>query len=121
MKITEEPIKELIVHEACKMDLKGLVLQRIRPDGSPTLLSWCDGVVYTVFTLGERSWDEELLKGRYHIIRVCYAEMQEYKPMIEISTDQFGGLKIPVVDNSAIDIDRELIRWLKAQGRAPKK
>ncbi len=121
MKITEEPIKELIVHEAYKMDLKELVLQRIRPDGRPILLSWCDGIVYSVFTLGEKNWDEELLKGRYHIARVYYAEMKEYKSIVEISTEQFGGLKIPVLDNSVIEMETELVKWLKARSKSAKK
>ena len=120
MKATEEPLKELVIHEAYKMDLKGIVLQKVRPDGRPVVLYWCNGIVYSVFTLGEKGWDDELLKGRYHITRVYYAEMPEYKPMVEINTDQFGGLKIPVVDNSGIELDSEMVKWLKTRDKRGK-
>ncbi|MCL5115053.1 MAG: hypothetical protein M1528_00760 [Candidatus Marsarchaeota archaeon] len=120
MKITEDPIQEIIVHELYKMDLKDLVLQRIRPDGRPIMLYWCDGIAYSLFGLGEKAWDAEMLKGKMHFTKIYYADMPEYKALIEINTEQFGGLKIPVIDTSSIELDRELVKFLKSRKKSGK-
>ncbi len=113
MEVKEEKIKEIIVHVSNKMDLKDLVLTKIRPDGRPIMLYWCDGIAYTAYVIDDKTRDEEMLKGKYHFSFVYFAEMPVFKPMIEITTEQFGGLKIPIIDTSKMSIDKALISFLK--------
>ena len=88
---------------------------RVRPDGRPVMLYWCDGIAYAVYSMGEKTWDDELIKGKYHLSTVYFAEMPEFKPILEISTEQFGGLKVPIIDMSMVDIDKTLIKFLKGK------
>ena len=115
MEVREEKIKEIIVHNSQKLSIKELVLIRIRPDGRPMMLFWCDGIVYYVYTIGDKIGDEELIKGRFHFSAVYYADMPEFKPILEISTEQFGGLKVPIVDTSGLEVDKALIKFLKSK------
>ena len=60
-------------------------------------------------------FDAEFMKGRFHFTEVFYTDMQEYKPIIDINTEQFGGLKVSVIDQSDLQLHKELAKWLKSK------
>jgi hypothetical protein len=121
VEITESPIKEIIVHEVYKVGLESLVIKILHPDGVPTYLHWCDGILYHVSTLGGSKGETEYLKGKFHFIEMFYTEMPQYRSIVEVSTEQFGGLKVSVVNESDIPLHKELIKWLKGRKTGPKR
>jgi len=116
MEVKESPINEIIVHQVYKLDLKNLIVKRVRPDGRPVYLNWCDGILYFYGVLDDAElFDSEFMKGKFHFTEVFYTTMEEYKPIIEINTDQFGGLKVSVIDQSDLQMHKELAKWLKGR------
>ena len=121
MIITESPIKDIVVHEVYRVGLESLIIKILHPDGAPVYLHWCDGILNHVSTLGGSKAETEYPKGKFHFMEMFYTEMPQYKPIVEINTEQFGGLKVSVVNESDIPLHRELIKWLKGGKKSSKK
>ncbi len=121
MKITESPIEEIVVHEVYKLSMQSLLIKRIRPDGRAPLLYWCNGIIYFFGVFSDPEiFDQEFMKGKFHFTEVYYSEMEKYNPIVELNTDQFGGVKISVIDQGDIPLHKELTSWLKSK-KVPKK
>lgn len=115
IEVKHEPLKELIINEAYKMSIKDVVVRRVRQNSMPPLL-WCDGILYFYVTNADSEvFDDEYTSGRFRWLDVYYAEMPEFKPVIDIDSEQFGGIKINVIDNSMIPLHKAFAVWVKGQ------
>ena len=118
VKISYAPIKELIVHEAVKIDHEDLLRERITPAGNMPLY-WCDGVLFS-FTSIPMTKDlvREYLEGKIHWMEVHYTDMKKYEPVIELNDEQYKAImKIRVIDTSKSGLHAEFIKWLKNNKR----
>ncbi len=116
VEVRHEPIKELIINEAYKMSIKDVVLRRVRQSSMPPLL-WCDGILYFYSTNSDsETFDQEYMSGKFHWLDVYYAEMPTFKPVVEVESEQFGGIKINVIDNSMETLHKAFADWAKKHG-----
>jgi hypothetical protein len=110
------PIKELIIYEAYKMPINDIVLRRVRQNSVPPLM-WCDGILYFYVTNADSEvFDSEFTSGKFHWLEVYYAEMPIFKPVIEVDSAQFGGIKMNVIDNSMMPLHKSFAAWAKKRG-----
>lgn len=115
IEVRHQPLKEILIYDANKLDLKSLILNRIKQQSIPPLL-WCDGIAFFFeVAYDNATMDENLAKGTLVWSRVFYAEMDEYKPMLEMDTPQFGGVKITVLDMGQFEIYKGFAKWAKAK------
>ena len=109
------PIKELDIYEAYKMPVKDVVVRRVRQNSMPPLM-WCDGILYFFVTNADsETFDREFTSGKFHWLEVYYADMPEFKPVLDIESAQFGGIKINVIDNSMLPLHKAFAAWAKKQ------
>jgi hypothetical protein len=119
MKITYEPIKEIIVKEYVRYEnIQNLlfIFAQLRSSGQPVSLNWAKGVVFA-FTPLAPSTDqlmEDFLKGRLYIASTSFALMPDYKEVVNYISPE-GKIPVPVVNASDNAGDCEIAEWLKAQ------
>ncbi len=108
-----DPIKTLVVHEVAGIQIDDLMRERITP-GVTLPLFWCSGVVFSV---AQAPPSEELIKdymkGKVHWLEVHYADMKEYKPVLELNDENYGNkIKIRVIDTSFSQTHKDFVSWL---------
>lgn len=115
VKISYSPIKELVVHEAVKIDHEDLMRERITPQGNMPLY-WCDGILFSFTSMPmTRDLVKDYLNGSIHWMEVHYAEMKKYEPMVELNDEQYKAImRMRVIDTSKSGLHQEFIKWLKA-------
>lgn len=109
--IIYSPIKELVVHDVIKSEMKDLIRSRVTPQGNIPLY-WCGGVLFGFNSLPPtKDVIKEYLGGRIHWMEVQYAEMAEYRKEVEAGDEQY--LKTSVVNTNANAVHRSFVSWLK--------
>lgn len=114
--VTYSPIRELVVHDVIKSDLKELIRSRMTPQGNMPLY-WCGGILFGFTSLPPtKDVIKEYLGGRIHWMEVQYTEMAEYAKEVEANDDQY--LKTSVVNTDTNAVHRGFIGWLKGSFRS---
>ncbi len=109
--VTYSPIKELVVHDVIKTDLKELIRSRTTPQGNMPLY-WCDGVLFGFTSLPPtKDVIKDYLNGCIHWMEVKDTEMKDYKKEVEANDEQY--LKTSVVNTDTNAVHKSFIRWLK--------
>lgn len=114
VKISYSPIKELVVHEAVKVDYDDLLRERITPQGNMPLY-WCDGILFS-FTSMPMSDDliKDYLNGTIHWMEVHYTEMKKYEQMVSLDDEQYKAtMRMRVIDTSKSSLHGDFMKWLK--------
>jgi hypothetical protein len=116
MKITYEPINEIIVKEIAKhKNIEDLlyIAAQLRATGQPIALNWAEGIVFTYVPLPPSTEElmEEFLKGRIYYLAVNFAIMEKYQPALVYKREQ--QYPVPVINVSSSDMLSELAKWLK--------
>ncbi len=114
VEISYEPIHTLVVHDVAKVPLEDLIRERITP-GVTLPLYWCSGVLFS-FASAPMGDDimKDYFKGKIHWMEVHYTEMKEYKPVLELDDEHYGGkMTIRVIDTAASQIHNDFVGWLK--------
>ncbi|MGI0100810.1 MAG: hypothetical protein ACREBH_03805 [Candidatus Micrarchaeaceae archaeon] len=116
VKISYSPIKELVVHEAVKVDFDDLMRGRITPAGNMPLY-WCDGVVFSFNSMPmSRDIIRDYLQGTIHWMEVHYSDMKKYEPVLELNDEQYKAtIHVRVIDTSRSSLHNEMIKWLKSR------
>lgn len=116
--VTFSPVKELVIHEAVRIDLDDLLRERITPSGNMPLY-WCDGVMFSFSSMPmTRDVIRDYLNGKIHWMEVHYTDARKYLPVVELNDEQYKAImKIRVIDTSKSSLHAEFIKWLKKQNR----
>ena len=88
VKITYEPINEIVIKEYVRFEkVEDLIyiFAQLRAGGAPVSLSWANGLVfvYSPLPLENDEVVEDFLKGKVYWTNVSFAEMPEYKSLVE--------------------------------------
>jgi len=116
IKITYEPFKEVVIKEYTRFEnIEDLIyiFAQLRAAGAPAVLNWASGLVF-VYTPQPPETDqliEEFLKGKIYWVNVSFAEMLQYKPLLETKE----RIQVPVINASSNVILRQVTEWLKQQ------
>ena len=115
VKITFAPIKELVVHEALKVDYEDLLRERITPSGNAPLC-WCNGVLFSFNSVPfTKAIVEDYMLGKIHWAEVHYADFKNYSPVLELNDPHYNATqKIRAIDTSRSELHKEFIKWLKS-------
>lgn len=116
--ILYDPIHTLVVHDVAKIPLEDLMRERITP-GVTMPLYWCGGIL---FSFASAPPAEEVMKdyfkGKIHWMEVHYAEMKDYKPVVELNDEHYSGkVTIRVIDTAGSQLHKDFVRWLKGSKR----
>lgn len=113
-KITYNPVKELVVHEAVRVSFEDLLLERITPAGNMPLY-WCNGTLFSFSSLPmTRDVVRDYMNGIIHWMEIHYTDMKEYKPLLELNDDNFKAtLRIKVIDTGRSTLHTDVVKWLK--------
>ncbi len=114
VKIIYEPLHTLVVHDVSKISMDDLLRERVMPNGTMPLY-WCNGIL---FSFASPPMMDNLLKdyieGKIHWMEVHYTEMKDYKAVLELSDEHYGGTaKIRVIDTGIYQLHKDFISWLK--------
>ncbi len=113
--IVYSPIKELVVHDVIKSDMKELIRSRVTPQGNMPLY-WCGGFVFGFTSLPPtKDVIKEYLEGRIHWMEVQYAEMSEYRKEVEANDEQY--LKTSVINTDTNAVHKSFAGWLRGSVR----
>ena len=118
VKISFSPITELVVHEVVKVGMDDLLRERITPSGTMPLY-WCNGLVFSFSSvpMNKRVLDD-YLNGKIHWMEVHYADMADYKEVLELNDEHYNGsMKIRVIDTSRSALHSDFIKWLKSNSK----
>jgi hypothetical protein len=116
VKITYEPINEIVIKEYIRFErVEDLVyiFAQLRAGGAPVSLSWANGLVFVSSILPPEN-DEILdafLKGKVYWTNVSFAEMPQYKSLIETRE----RVQVPVINVSSSSVIAQVMEWLKQQ------
>lgn len=113
--IIYEPLHTLVVHDVSKIPMDDLLRERVTPSATMPLY-WCNGVL---FSFASPPMADSLLKdyidGKVHWMEVHYTEMKDYKPVLELNDEHYGGTaKIRVIDTGSSQLHKDFIAWLKS-------
>ncbi len=116
--IIYDPINTLVVHDVAKVAMEDLLRERITP-GVTLPLYWCNGVL---FSFASAPMAEEIVKdyfkGKIHWMEVHYAEMKDYKPVLELDDEHYNGkMTIRVIDTAGSQLHKDFVSWLKKENR----
>ena len=116
VKITYNPIKELIIDEIIKYDTveewEKLLLPSVQV--GQIALRWAEGILfhYNVYPHSETT-SEDRLKGILHVSDLQYALMPEYIDTRTLEPPGGGTYSYLITDVSKTENQVELIKWLK--------
>jgi len=116
IKITYEPFKEIIIKEFTrfeKIDDLVYAFAQLRASGTPVALSWANGLVFVhgVLPPDTDKLVDEFLKGKIYWIDVSFANMPEYKSILETKEKA----QVPVINVDSNPTLRQVTEWLKKQ------
>lgn len=113
VKIVHFPIAQIIIHEMVEYSLPDFVKQMtlgISADAYSSLAKWCDGIVFVNVPLPQTAdVVRDQMNGIVHWAWFSFAEMPVFKESLESP----NKAKIPLIDVSNNDLNKELVRWLK--------
>jgi hypothetical protein len=114
--ITFAPIKELIVHEAVRVERDDLLRERVTPAGNMPLC-WCNGLIFSFTSMPlTKEIVKQYLEGKIHWMEVHYCEMKTYEPVVQLNDEQYNAtMKIRVIDTSHSGLHAEFVKWLKTK------
>lgn len=117
-KVTYQPWKEIIIHEADQFPIEtflAILVLGVPPGGLAPRLLWAHGVAFTTADMPyTEATIKESLQGRVHWSSVEWTLMPEYSPFIEIPETK---VRIPVIDVSSSEILSEAAKWLKNRSK----
>lgn len=119
VKITYSPIKEIIIHEMVEYSLNDFV--KLMTDNVPAgnispSVKWCDGMAFMSTGLPSTvDVVKDQMAGIIHWAWFAYAEMQNYKPIIETASK----VVLPVVDVSNNDLNKNVVDWVRKNRKLP--
>ena len=114
VKITYEPINEIVIKEYVrfgKVEDLIYIFAQLRAGGAPVSLSWANGLIFVSSILPPENDEimEACLKGKVYWTNVSFAEMPEYRPVIETRE----RVQVPVINVSSSPVIVEVMEWLK--------
>ena len=113
IRITHSPIEQIIIHEMVEYTLSDFVKHMtlgVAPEGTASLVKWCDVIVFAHVSLPSTAdVVKDQMNGIVHWAWLSYAEMNSFKEVLESS----NKARIPLIDVSNNDLNKELVRWLK--------
>jgi hypothetical protein len=113
IKITHSPIEQIIIHEMVEYTLSDFVKHMtlgVVPEGTASLAKWCDGIVFSHVSLPSTAEVvKDQINGIVHWAWLSYAEMNTFKDSLE----SINKVRLPLIDVSNNDLNKELVRWLK--------
>jgi len=116
VKIVHQAPKEIVILECVRHKSEQLIefaATAVRM-GSPTVLMWAEGVLFTHTPLDptstENLLDQYINEGRIFWAAVRYALMREFKPVVKSGTTE-----VPVLDVSSDPSLRDVAIWLKTR------
>ncbi len=112
MEIIHQPVKKVILHQIYKYSVEELVKTRAGHDGIRQLY-WCSGILYVPYLSSSEKAKDAELEGIINFQFLDYAEMKNYKEIIEFEDSYFKAIKTRVIDRSNIPFYEELITWIK--------
>jgi len=116
VKITHEPITEIVIKEYIRFNkVEDLIyiFAQLRAGGAAVSLSWANGLVFVNSILSPENEGimDDYLKGKTYWINVSFAEMPEYKPLIETRE----RVQVPIINLESSPMVMEVMDWLKQQ------
>ena len=116
IKIIYEPFKEIVIKEYTRFDrIEDLVyiFAQLRAGGAPLALSWANGIVFVYSPIPPDSDQliDEFLKGRIYWANVSFADMPQYKQVLETKEK----IQVPVINTSSNATFSQVTEWLKNQ------
>jgi hypothetical protein len=115
VKISFDPIKEVVIHEFVQLDMDDLLRERVTPAGTLPLL-WCDGMLYSFQSMPmTRDIIKDYLMGKIHWAEVHYTKMDRYQQVMNLNDEHFGSgeMKIRVIDTTKSQLHKSFVKWLK--------
>jgi hypothetical protein len=113
IRVVHSPIEQIIIHEMVEYTLSDFVKYMtlgVASEGIANLVKWCDGIVFAHVSLPSTAdVVKDQMNGIVHWAWFSYAEMTSFKDFLE-STHK---ARIPIIDVSNNDLNKELVRWLK--------
>ena len=115
VEIEYKPVEKIVVHEIIKYDLNHFLETFAKPgpnNTQPPPARWVDGIIFNPngFPVQTPEMVNEHLKGTIHWAAVTFAEMDEYKPIVNHPAT---GIGLPVNDNSNNTAVVSFVTWLK--------
>jgi hypothetical protein len=116
VKITYEPIDEIVIKEYIrfqKVEDLIYIFAQLRAGGAPVSLSWANGLVFVYSQLLPEN-DlilKDFLDGKVYWTNVSFAEMPEYKPLVETKE----RVQVPIVNASSSSTIVKVMEWLKTR------
>jgi hypothetical protein len=116
VKIAYEPINEIVIKDYIRFEkVEDLIyiLAQLRAGGAPVALSWANGLVFvnSVLSPDNENIMDDFLKGKMYWTNVSFAEMPEYKSLIETRE----RVQVPILNLSSSPIVVQVMDWLKQQ------
>jgi hypothetical protein len=116
IKISYDPFKEVVIKEYVRFEkIEDLIyiFAQLRAGGAPVALSWANGIVFVYMPVPMETdvLMEEYLKGKVYWANVSFAEMPEYKPVLETKE----RIQVPVINVSSNALIMQVAEWLKKQ------
>ena len=116
VKITYEPIKEIVVKEYIrfqKVEDLIYIFAQLRAGGAPVSLSWANGLVFVYSQLLPENDMvlEDFLQGKVYWTNVSFAEMPQYKPIVETKE----RVQVPILNASSSPTIVKVMEWLRKQ------
>ncbi|MGI0042949.1 MAG: hypothetical protein ACRD47_04490 [Nitrososphaeraceae archaeon] len=113
IRIIHSPIEQIIIHEMVEYTLSDFVKYMtlgVAPEGTSSLVKWCDGIIFAHVSMPSTAdVVKDQMNGIVHWAWFSYAEMISFKDYLEST----HNVRIPIIDVSNNDLNRELVRWLK--------
>lgn len=116
VKITHDPIKEIVIKEYVrfeKVEELIYIFAQLRASGAPVSLNWANGLVfvYSPLTPENDLVLKAFLEGKIYWTNVSFAEMPNYKPLVETKE----RVQVPIINASSSSIIVQVMEWLKQQ------
>ncbi len=124
VKITYNPVKELVVTEVIKYDnvaeWEEMLLPVLR-SGQQVMLRWANGVLfnYNSYPVSETTMKDRL-EGILYIDAVFYAFMPTYQPHKTLEPPGGGTFTYGITDVSRTSNLVELVKWIKEYDKSKK-
>ena len=102
MKITLNPIKEVLVTNFVKSTIEDMTKNRAINE---VVLSWCDGYLYFSYDEDDKFVIKEKYKGILYLEYFVYAECKE-----KITQSKWNGYNVEVLDTSTVTLFNEIVK-----------